>query len=143
MIRDNPRCVPSSLSGGLFPSEKKILILNNNDSEKLSNPEREYKKYKKQVLNIEIVIRTKCLFLFAVLDALLLLVTWSTSSTLMMRGRPLTSVMGGGGGREGGDKGQRPRLNRQASSSFMTRAEIHNQQLLYFYKFFIHGSLYF
>lgn len=38
------------------------------------------------------MIRNKWVFLCAVLDALLLLVTWSSSSTLTMRARPLKSV---------------------------------------------------
>lgn len=46
----------------------------------------------KQGSSVETVIRNKCLFLFAMLDALLLLVTWSPSSTLMMKGQPLKSV---------------------------------------------------
>lgn len=46
----------------------------------------------KQGSSVETVIRNKCLFLFAMLGALLLLVTWSPSSTLMMKGQPLKSV---------------------------------------------------
>lgn len=83
---------PYFLSAGLIFSFQSRHIEKKMSCKKLWNSKRFLIQRPKQGLNVESVIRNKCLFLFAVLDVLLLLVTWSSSSTLIIKGQPLKSV---------------------------------------------------